>query len=418
MNARTLLLGLSLLANVGLLAKFAWSPASSSLAPANVGSTNNTAVPSTQSPRLQIPASLAGLDPSAIGTYVAELRAAGFPAHLVRALVNAEINERFKAREEAIKSKNKSVSYWESDDYYERNKDTLENRLARLDLRREKDALRKQLLGEDPPKPDDTNPIPLAKRETLRRLTEDYDAMIQQAQADARGFTLASDREKLDYLRKEKDLELRALLTPEEFRAHELRNSDAARNLRWELAGFKPNEAEFALIHSLRSQNPDLARDSDNNYTQADWERRQAAEKALKESIRQQLSPERFADYSRGMDHDYRQLTHLGKRLDIPTATLNAIYDQKNVIPAAALVIAKDPTLDMETKRADLKQLAEDTRRQIVAALGTEGGEAYLKKGNLNWLNALDKGTVVIQTDDNSWQHHRIEEFTGTKSVK
>ncbi len=412
MSARTLLFGLSLLANVGLLAKLVWTPAGSSIEQGTVRSSSIPAVPSPQSPRMLVAASLAALDPTQLGSYAADLRAAGFPAHLVRALINAEINERFKAREEAVKAKRVPIEYWEADNYYDRNTDTLENRLARLDLRREKEALRKQLLGEDPPKPDDTNPIPLAKRETLRRITEDYDAMIQQAQADARGFTLASDREKLDYLRKEKDMELRALLTPEEFRAFELRNSDSARNLRWQLGGFKPTEAEFAVIHSLRSQNPDLTRDSDNHYTQADGERRQAAEKAFKETLRLQLGPERYADYVRGQDYSYNQLAQLGKRLDVPVTTLNAIYEQKNVIPAAALVIAKDLSLDVATRRANLKQLAEETRRQIIAALGKEGGEAYTKRGDLNWLNNLDQGHVTIQTGDHSYQTYSVDEFS------
>lgn len=124
-------------------------------------------------------------------TLAANLRTAGLPDRLVRAIVGAEINERFKAREDALKPKRAPDNYWESQDYYGRQADeTLELRMARLDLRREKDALRASILGEEPSKAGETNPIPPAKRDAARRINEDYDTMIQQVEAESRGMPL------------------------------------------------------------------------------------------------------------------------------------------------------------------------------------------------------------------------------------
>ena len=348
------------------------------------------------------------------------LRAAGLPDRLVRAIVGAEINERFKAREDALKPKQAPSNYWETQDFYERNAgETLEGRLARLDLRREKDALRVALLGEEAPKPGDTNPIPPAKRDELRRITEDYDAMIQQIESESRGMPLASDRQKLEFLRAEKDKELRELLSPEEFEANQLRTSRIAQSLRWELAGFKPSEDEFVLIHKLKESDPELSRNADNSYTSEDWERRRAAEKKMNETLRQEMGEERYQDYLRAKNYDYRQLTQLASRFQLPKADINEIYDQRRTVPEAALAVAKDPKLSRAEKEAALKAMAEKARQSVYAKLGQEAGEAYLKSGHgSNWLQSLEKGTIIVQTDDNSWRHHSLDEFAPREQPK
>lgn len=415
MKALPVLLIASLLANAALVTVVTRrassdNPSSSALTAAS--SARPSTGPASAAPAgLPSAETLASLDPAQLTTYVTALRTAGLPPHLLRALVNAELNERFKAREEALKPKRKTTGYWEADDYYESNQDTLENRLARIDLRREKDDLRRRLLGDDPPRADDTNPIPVAKREAVRRISEDYDAMIQQINTESRGTPLASDREKLDFLRAEKEKEIRALLTPEEYAAHEIRTSDSARNLRWQLNTFKPTEDEFLRIHALMRADPELSRNPDNSYGDEDWKRRREAEKKLRESLRAELGPERFKDYERSKDYGYQQLAQLNRRLNLPPAVINEIHDQKTTVPEAAIAIAKDSSRDLAAKRAAINQLVADTRRKITETLGAEAGEAYLKRGNLHWLTNLQSGHINIQVDDNSWTTHSIDQL-------
>ena len=56
--------------------------------------------------------------------------------------------------------------------------------------------------------------LPAAKRDALRRITQDYDEMM--AKFSAGGVQLASDKEKLRLLRAERESDIAALLTPEE----------------------------------------------------------------------------------------------------------------------------------------------------------------------------------------------------------
>ena len=352
-------------------------------------------------------------------TLATNLRAAGLPDRLVRAIVGAEINERFKAREEALKPKRAPDNYWESQDYYDRQADeTLEMRMARLDLRREKDALRASILGEEPSKAGDNNPIPPAKRDAARRINEDYDTMIQQVEAESRGMPLAADREKLAYLRAEKDKELRELLTPEEYEANQLRTSRIAQSMRWELAAFKPSEDEFVLIHNLRAADPELSRNADNSYTSEDWQRRRDAEKRLGEALRRELGDERYQDYVRGQNYDYRQLTQLASRFSLSREDVNQIYDQKKTVPEAALATAKDPKLTREQKESALKELAKKARQNIYAKLGREAGEAYLRNSNgNNWIKSLENGTIIVQTE-NGIRRHSLDEFAPREPQK
>lgn len=422
MKALPALLLASLVANAALVtvvvrrAPASGSPSPASSATASSRPATGAAVPL---PGLPSAETLAQIDHTDLPTYIISLRTAGLPPHLVRALVNAELNERFKAREEALKPKRKTANYWEAEDYYETNQDTLENRLARIDLRREKDDLRRQLLGDDPPRADDTNPIPVAKRESIRRISEDYDAMIQQINTESRGNPLASDREKLAFLRAEKEKEIRALLTPEEYAAHDLRTSDTSRQLRWQLGAFKPSEEEFLRIHALMRADPELSRNPDNSYGEEDWQRRREAEKKLRENLRVELGPERFNDYERAKDYGYQQLTQINRRLNLPPAVINEIHDQKTTVPEAAIAIAKDPSRDLAAKRAAITQLVADTRRKVTDTLGAEAGEAYLKRGNLHWLTNLEKGHISVQIDENSWTGHSIEQLdTESRSAK
>ena len=224
---------------------------------------------------------------------------------------------------------------------------------------------------------------------------------------------LASDKQKLEFLRAEKEKELRELLTPEEFEAHQLRSSRIAQSLRWELAGFKPSEDEFILIHKLRESDPELSRNADNSYTSADWDRRRAAEKKMNEMLRQQMGEERYQDYARAKNYDYRQLTQLASRFQLPKAEVNEIYDQRKTVPEAALAVAKDPKLSRAEKETAIKAMAEKARQNVYSKLGQEAGEAYLKSNSgTNWLQQLEKGTIMIQTDDNSWRHHSLDEFS------
>lgn len=351
------------------------------------------------------------LQSSDLATFTANLRAAGLPDRQVRMLVNAEINDRFRAREEAARPPQAARKYWEERNGYYNDPTTLEQRLAQIDLRREKAALRRELLGDTPPAANDDNPVPAEKRDSLRQINEDYDAMISQIQRESRGITLPSDEEKLRYLRAEKAAEVNALLTPEELREHELRTSSTANNLRWNLSAFGPSEQEYRSLFALQKQFDDQFANQPADAGQDYWKQRNDAQKALDAQIAQQLGPDRYRDYVRAKDHEYRNLSALTNRLGLPKTAANQIYDLRYTVPADALRIATNEALPAEARKEQLQAIARKTRDQLAAQLGAEAAGAYLKRHG-QWIKSLENGQVIEYRPDGSQTSHSIRVTT------
>ncbi|EIQ01243.1 hypothetical protein OpiT1DRAFT_05816 [Opitutaceae bacterium TAV1] len=401
-----LFLSLSLAANAALVGYVTLRPA----APYGAASPGGVSAPvSSSSPRARVRAQLPAADALAaavsadLPTYTENLRKAGVPDRFVRAIINAEINERYRTREEALRPKREERQYWESrEDYYRDDGLTLEQRLARLDLRREKAALRKKLLGENPSAKPDDNPVPPEKRALARDISEDYGAMIEQIRRESRGYTLPADEEKIRYLEAEKRRELAGILTPAELREYDLRSSQTAQQLKWNLAAFSPAEEEFRALHELQSAF-DEKYPSRNNGDQEYWRARNEAQKGLREQIKAVLGEERYKDYERSQDWEYRNLLRLTERLGLEPAAASRIHDLRDTVGQEAKKIVEDKSLSAAVRREAVVQLIEETRAQIISQLGEEAGQAYLKSQS-EWLGTRND-YIRVKTGEHSWQH-------------
>ena len=188
------------------------------------------------------------------------LRALGLPPSAIRALIRAEVDKRYRAREDALYIDPASVPYWNVKFNYGSYR-PIDN-LKLLDLRREKEAELKRLLG-DNYRSGDTNDdfrtafLPPEKAEQLRLLNEDYQAMTNDSSANtANSFMsrLPEDVEKSKFLAKQRREDLAALLTPAELAEYDLRTSTTANQLRNQFASFDATEEEFKTLYTLRKE--------------------------------------------------------------------------------------------------------------------------------------------------------------------
>src|SRR5690606_8329296 len=92
-----------------------------------------------------------------------------------------------------------------------------------------------------------------------------------------------SDREQLRFLQEEKRRDLESLLSPEELRAYDLRNSPTAQQLRWKMTKMNATEAEYLQIFDLQ-QNFDALYSHNTPFAEP-VERDQAYWKARQEEI-------------------------------------------------------------------------------------------------------------------------------------
>lgn len=328
---------------------------------------------------------------------IARLRAAGFPAALIRALVSAEVAERYDAEIRRLRDPDPEVPYWRQPaSFYltgDRRFEEL-NRLYRERSRTLRDLFKDEFFASSETTAAQRRQygdLPLAKIEALQRVEDDYADMMAAVRAEARGILLPEDRAKLALLQREKKADLAALLTPREIEEYELRGSQTANLLRSRLAGFEASEAEFRVLYQLQL---DLNEQLQGGFTAIDYQTRQAVQAAHFDRLRAALGESRFAAYVRETSTEYGQLKRLVQQDNLPPGTAQRAYDLRHGIAAESGRIFDDPTLSLSAKRDALRHLATTARTQIMATLGPSAGAEFVRIAN-QWINQLERGAAV-----------------------
>jgi len=405
---RTPFIASSLVLNLALLASLAWRP---SLAPPGVRHFLGRLV---QPAPASAPAPLAKPKPPPaakprlwttldtgddLAGLVAKLRAAGFPAGIVRAIVGAELGARYDARMRALFEPDASTPFWKVRPNFPGSGDKRLEEMNRL--QRERATLTHDLF-QDPFFADDADITAAQRRQfgslsrqkidQVRRIEDDYAEMSSAIRAGMGGITLPEDREKLALLAREKRADLAAMLTPEELADYELRSSPITSRLRTILGGFDPNEAEFRAVFQAQKELNDKF--PGGSALSADQQQRQAAQQAFHDQLQRDLGPARYADYLRETDREYQQLSRIALQQGVPAATAIQAYTLRDTLAQESGRIFDDAALNVDEKRAALQTLAQNTRNQILATLGPAAGPPYLKVAD-QWLNNVERGAAV-----------------------
>lgn len=390
-----LLLTLSLAGNLGLFG-YVISQRGSPSSAAGIGSGTSAtpaapgAAPSAGSEAWK--ALVAGDQPA---DWVQRLRAAGFPDNIVRAIVSAQIRERYAARRAALQ-KNDDAQYW-SKSWNNWGGGDAASRAALRDLWRAERKEIKDALGDayaDSPEYQrmvqrQFGDLPKDKITALQTITEDYQELTSEIHQSANGVMLPEDREKLAFLEKEKRADLAAVLSPEELQAYELRSSQTASSLRWQLGAFAPSEQEFRSIFALQREfDLQFSNDRRSSNDEAVQKARSDAQTALDAQIKAGIGEARYADYQRAKDHNYQQLAGITERLALPKENAVAVYDLSKDIQKRAQEIRGDKDLKGDARNEALAALVDEANTKIVASLGERGAEAYKENGGW-WLRNI-----------------------------
>ncbi len=379
-------LSVSVLANVALLVA---PRATDSAAPSPATSTGKVeAEAENRASRAAVAPDTWALIKSGDASAVDRLRAAGFPESVIRAVILAEVNAQFRPRERATWGDVPKREYWQGYESYQAYY-TPEKRLASIDLRREKAALLKKLLGEDYIQQDRFlarryYPLNATKAEAVRAIDEDYQALMANVRGDGSAI-LPEDREKLRYLEKEKRAELAQMLTPNELFEYDLRQSQTANSMRSRLAAFEPSENEFREIFKLQKTIDDKLGPNTFGMDREYFESRRQLQNDVDSQIQKLLGEQRFAEYKRANDADYRRLFEIGTRLNLrkeniaQAHALGTTYTQKAAQVRRDPEVAKDPAKRNEA----LAAIAAEAEAEYTKLLGAEGLEAFKQSGFL-----------------------------------
>jgi hypothetical protein len=337
-------------------------------------------------------------------TYIDNLLAFGCPDETVQDIIIADIAKLYAQRRAALRAQLQPYKFWQTVDpvngtptspelqqslrALDKEQRELVHALLGVDLRKEMAIY----TGEDDYSADDYSFLPAGKQESVRGVADKYDELEQEIFSRSRGLMLDEDQEAIKQLQRERRAELATVLTPEELDEYDLRHSETANNMRTQLAGFQPSEDEFRRVFRLQKtfdDNFEQAFDArDDVATEVKARAQQDAQAALNAEVQKILGPERFAEYQRAQDMDYRALLQLGERFELPAEVANRVYSMKLAAEQYKLQVETNPNITEAQREQMIAALARETERSVTATLGDQAVRTYQKTGG-QWLGNI-----------------------------
>ncbi|MBC8009542.1 MAG: hypothetical protein H7067_05555 [Burkholderiales bacterium] len=423
MKALPWICGLSLVANLALVAHTASRSFTARAAAESAAASTATSATLAAKPAFLVPPPSAEGEPTAfvradtplgktldgsdLHAMRAALEASGLTADDAKAVIRTRIRERQAAARQAIdQRRSPQEEVWWYQDEQARNQFEEQRRADRKVLGDELTQTLAAVFGPEPAKPD-ADPVhrqaqflPESKRLAVSRILQDYEAMQREARPrNYNGATLPSDDEKRAFIDAERRQDLAAILSPEEMRDYDLRHSSTANDLRWRMTAMKPTLDEYEAIYEVQAE---LTRDYDNRGSGEKppgfWEKRQEAEQAGFEKLRQQLGEDRFIDYALSNDYQARQVDLVIERFALPRETARDLWRLRQAAGEQGKAIHDDTKLTRDEKIARLAVVAQESRRAVDQVLTPEA-RAELKQNNLvNWVDGLEKNHITIHS--------------------
>jgi hypothetical protein len=330
---------------------------------------------------------------------VTRLRAEGFPPAVIRAIISAQLTERFADRRKALIPSDEDTAFWKARGFL--GIDTDPKRMAaRRELALEQSRMLKELLGPDATAGSDEfaslyqrrqyGTLPRDKVDQLQQISQDYSELAMQIRSEAQGLMLPEDRQKLALLEKEKWKDYAAVLTPDELADFELRTSTTANNMRYQLSAFEPSEQEFRALFPLQKAFDDnFGPNSGRSINGMEaMNQRRDAEKQLIAEAKAVLGEERGAEYERSRDYSYQSVANIAKRLELPKSAALDVWNLQKDIEQRSRALQMNRELTSEARNAQLAALAEEAKAKVTNTLTARGYEAYKQNGGY-WLQNI-----------------------------
>lgn len=358
----------SLTLNVGLLLALVWAQRENSAATSSSFARNEAAESMVSQPKgtSHEGASLIGIRDA--------LRAAGVaPDQIEQVLRGALQKQRYRAKRDS--------SWWKGTPYGGdlRRSDPMEMHQERQELRRLVDD--SSLLASDASNLD-LDYMPEAKRSAVARILLDYAEVG--ARNTASGLRVSADKAQEDLLRAELQRDLRAVLTEEEYFEYALRDLQSTEwvRLRMDAASLDLTDVEFR----------ETARALLAARALVDPEARTKAVEQIHADLRARVGADRIFIVRAKNSHEFYQLREAQVRFGFPQAATDRVVAAWHRASQTAETLRAENPPDEATRTSAWRALAAETRKEIVAALGAEAGDAYLEQASMEWLRDWERG--------------------------
>ena len=413
------LLLISIVANLVCLAGLFWMLAERQQPPAQLGAPLSAATSAGPAPGQAAPVERivrevepfhwSQIEADDYQTYVENLRRIGCPEETIRDLVKQDLDKLYDQRKADILSKAPArKEYWKTGNpsALSRPSSATSSQMAQLD--REKNEVLGDLFGSQGMAAIN-RPNPLARARSQSKSGYAMDFIPEETKAElntlerefgsellkkmAQGATDAQDMAEIRGLRTERDDRIATMLTPDQKMEYDLRKSPTAANMRLQMDGFDPSEDEFRDIFAARK-----AFDNEHgvvpgsSISPADAEIRQFAEQEMNDQIRTSLGDDRYQDYMRQTDYDYKSIHKITQRQGLGDNISAQVYQMKGGAEELAREIRMNTGLPIEERQMQLGQIQNETSISIESLIGGQGAAALqTQAGGRNWLNNIGR---------------------------
>jgi hypothetical protein len=323
--------------------------------------------------------------------YIANLRAIGCPEQTIQDIIIAEVNKIYAAKEAALRVRPEHLKPWEVCAVSTRVMMERERKLR--ELLREKRALLKELLGIDIPIEMPTSftnlsrrdvtrfeetlaKLPEGKRDLVRAFQEQYWDKTADLQARTMGFWEQQDHEEQRRLRAELRNSLAQALTPDELLDYDIGTSSTANRMRAELNAFNATDQEFRELFKIRQATEDEFTNLNPNDPESN-RKREEARRFMVETTKSILGEQRYADYQRSRDWQYRNLSRLAQESGLPTETAIKAYDVQRLAGEESAKLRANPDLTKEQRDEVLRQMQSELDATMSQLLGKQAYDQF-----------------------------------------
>ena len=341
--------------------------------------------------------------------YIQNLRDIGCPEETIRDLVKQDLDKDYDQRKADILSKSPArKEFWKSGNPSSIGKPgaSASSQMAQLD--REKNEVLGDLFGSQGMAAIN-RPSPLARARSQAKSGYAMDFIPEETKAElntlerefgsellkkmAQGATDAQDMAEIRRMRTDRDDRIATMLTPDQKIEYDLRKSPTAANMRLQMDGFDPSEDEFRDIFGARkSFDDEHGVVPGASISAGDMEVRQFAEQEMNDQIRTSLGDDRYQDYLRQTDYDYKSIAKITERQGLGENISAQVYDMKGGAEELAREIRMNTGLPIEERQMQLGQIRTVTSRSIESLIGGQGAVALQgQAGGRNWLNNLGR---------------------------
>ncbi|MEO5961337.1 MAG: hypothetical protein ABIZ49_10875 [Opitutaceae bacterium] len=320
------------------------------------------------------------------------LRAAGFPASMIRAIVGYQLSESFAARRRALEATAQNRPFWQNLEL------DPQSRLALEELNREQARRLREILGDDD---DEVHALmnldrgwhfgflPAEKETQVKSLHREFDR--RRSEISSVGAFLGSDREKMAGLEREKRAALEKILTSAEMLDYDLRHSDSANSLRMQLAAFGATEQEFRALFEVQRAFDErwTQRWGPSDVSREQTQARNVAYPQLWENFKAVLGPERYALYERAQEGSYQRTVLLAARLQLPAEAPENLWALRGEFEKQADALNRNRALSAEQRAAQLHALATQAVERVTPLLGNARNLELYRQNGGSWIADL-----------------------------